>query len=278
MGPGEILWGVRLRKFRKFFAVVLSVTFTLAPISPAFAQESSGEQTVVDAGASSGTSSIGESDQSVSSAPDPSTQSREEILSQPSPGEPTDLGNAPTDQTPDSSFPDADNTESKPEPPATEASASVGAAGDPTSGDDRNAVAHEMQFEPDQISGSLIYSYPLNLPPGRNGLAPDLSLKYSSQPGSNANVVGYGWDFTIPFIERINRAGSDVMSGQTFFYSTMDGELASSFPGVYGPIAETGKFLKYRFSTSTNAWTVTDKRAAQRNWSSPHGQLLPRHR
>jgi len=109
------------------------------------------------------------------------------------------------------------------------------------------------------MAGSLNYSYPLSLPPGRNGLTPDLSLSYSSQPGANSNIVGYGWDFSIPVIARINRNGSDVMFSQFLFYSSLGGELGSSTPGTYGDISEKGSFLKYSFSTSTNAWIVTDK-------------------
>jgi hypothetical protein len=81
-----------------------------------------------------------------------------------------------------------------------------------------------------------------SLPPGRNGLTPNLPLSYSSGQGSNVSTVGYGWDVSIPFIQRINRTGTDAMFGQYLFYSTMDGELSSTTPGsnMYGARFEKG--------------------------------------
>ena len=60
---------------------------------------------------------------------------------------------------------------------------------DPQRDQQRKALADTV-FKPDPLAGSLNYSYPLNVPPGRNGLQPDLSLSYSSQPGSDVNTVG----------------------------------------------------------------------------------------
>jgi hypothetical protein len=136
---------------------------------------------------------------------------------------------------------------------------SGGNGGDPHSDDQRKAIGTEALFQPDPLAGALNYSYPLTLPPGRNKLTPNLSLNYSSQPGANVNTFGYGWSVSIPSITRINRTGVDAMYGQDYYYSSIDGELASSSPGVYGAIADTGSFNKYVFSTSTNSWTVTDK-------------------
>ncbi|HEV2373270.1 MAG TPA: RHS repeat-associated core domain-containing protein [Streptosporangiaceae bacterium] len=59
-------------------------------------------------------------------------------------------------------------------------------------------------------SGAFTYSYPVNLPPVPGGLAPDVTLDYSSQmvdgltssSNNQASWVGDGWDYQPGFIER----------------------------------------------------------------------------
>lgn len=45
------------------------------------------------------------------------------------------------------------------------------------------------------LSGAASYSIPIESPPGVNGLAPRISLTYSS--GSGSNIAGYGWNFLV---------------------------------------------------------------------------------
>jgi hypothetical protein len=262
MGRGFFFWNAKLLALRQFFALVLCLSFVLTPVEIAFAQDAGTDTASVDSGSTTPPPVPPPS-------PDFSIPGVDSSLTTPSTDATSDAGSASTGATSNdttlSTTPDApagDATLSTKPPAMSPASLSSegGGGGDPNSDDDRNAVGNQVRFDPNPMTGSLSYSYPISLPPGRNGLTPDLSLKYSSQPSANTNIVGYGWDFTIPFIERINRTGSDAMLGQFFFYSSMDGELASSTSGTYGPLSETGKFLKYQFSTSTNTWTVTDKR------------------
>jgi hypothetical protein len=56
----------------------------------------------------------------------------------------------------------------------------------------------------DGSSGAFTQSVPLDIPPGRNGLQPDVSLNYNSQQTKDG-IVGYGWDLSIPYIERLNK-------------------------------------------------------------------------
>jgi hypothetical protein len=50
MGPGKLLWTATLLAFRKLFAVALTISFTLAPLSTAFAQEAATDSVATDTG------------------------------------------------------------------------------------------------------------------------------------------------------------------------------------------------------------------------------------
>src|SRR5262249_35968270 len=51
----------------------------------------------------------------------------------------------------------------------------------------------------DGPTGALTQHIPLDIPPGRNGLQPDVSLDYNSQRAQDS-IVGYGWSLLIPYI------------------------------------------------------------------------------
>ena len=48
-------------------------------------------------------------------------------------------------------------------------------------------------------TGALNYSYPIQVPPGRNGMAPQLALTYSSQAPIYGGIAA-GWSLSIPQI------------------------------------------------------------------------------
>jgi concanavalin A-like lectin/glucanase superfamily protein/virulence plasmid B protein len=80
----------------------------------------------------------------------------------------------------------------------------------------------------DGASGALTQHIPIDIPPGRNGLQPDLSLDYNSQNTAEDSIVGYGWSLSIPYIERLNKTGSQNLYGpNAYFTSSLDGELAN---------------------------------------------------
>jgi hypothetical protein len=47
--------------------------------------------------------------------------------------------------------------------------------------DQRHPVHTKLQINADEPTGALALSFPINVPPGRNGLEPTLSVKYNSQ-------------------------------------------------------------------------------------------------
>ncbi len=128
---------------------------------------------------------------------------------------------------------------------------------------DSSSFIVESQFEPDMRTGAFTYSYPLTVPPGRNGVQPSLALSYSSANNDNASVVGYGWTLDIPSIERINRYGTDDLYDNHDFTSALSGELeditlTDATHGSFGAKVDDGSFLEYDYATD-ETWTVTDK-------------------
>jgi YD repeat-containing protein len=58
-------------------------------------------------------------------------------------------------------------------------------------------------YQTDLYSGSFSHSYPIKVPPGLEGLQPDLKLTYNSHSATGkAGWVGAGWDLPIPYIQR----------------------------------------------------------------------------
>src|SRR3989344_6997109 len=75
-------------------------------------------------------------------------------------------------------------------------------------------------------TGAFTYRIPFDIPPGRNGFQPDVALEYNSQNTSDG-IVGYGWSLSVPYIQRLNKTGSENLYGGTpHFTSSIDGELA----------------------------------------------------
>src|SRR6266480_4536070 len=56
------------------------------------------------------------------------------------------------------------------------------------------------KFHPDLHTGTGNFSIPLAMPSGRNGLQPDLTLRYST--GSPNGPFGMGWSIEVPRITR----------------------------------------------------------------------------
>jgi RHS repeat-associated protein len=118
----------------------------------------------------------------------------------------------------------------------------------------------------DQTAGALIERVALNLPPGRNGLTPDLALVYNSQDLTDG-IVGYGWSLSIPYIERINKTGSENLYIDNYFSSSLGGELATTTTAnEYRHRFEDGRFLKFTYAS--NAWTAYDKNGTRYKFGS----------
>lgn len=146
-------------------------------------------------------------------------------------------------------------------PSAPQSLSASGALTDPNALPD--AGAKQVNLKADQSSGALLYSYPVQLPPGRSGLTPNLSLNYNSQKSDPNSIVSYGWDLSIPFIVRKNASGTDQLYNRNDFTSSEDGDLVlsqtSSTTQTYIPETQSSEFSKYTFDASTSVWSLITK-------------------
>jgi len=115
-------------------------------------------------------------------------------------------------------------------------------------------------------SGAFTYSIPIEVPPGRHGLTPQLSLVYNSSAGNG--FLGVGWDLPIGYVMRSTKYGVDyacnpATSPNPCFVFMMGGASSELIPRTdwcpdcYGAKIE-GAFMKFRFVNGAY-WEVTDK-------------------
>lgn len=111
------------------------------------------------------------------------------------------------------------------------------------------------------FTGVAQTSIPIEVPPGRLGLAPVLALSYSSNGGPGP--FGYGWDLPLPRIHRSTRLGIPRYDETDAFVLEMPGGATELEPapgssrGFRAKVEST--FLRIGFHEGENAWTVIDK-------------------
>jgi len=119
-------------------------------------------------------------------------------------------------------------------------------------------------FNVDQFSGAAVYSYQLDLPPGRAGLAPQLSLNYNSHQSNYDSLAGFGWGLSQSYIVRSAKKSNElytaneftlVLNGQSMELKPVD--LSDQTHGLYGAKAEEA-FLLIEF-LDDESWRVTGK-------------------
>lgn len=117
------------------------------------------------------------------------------------------------------------------------------------------------------FTGAFTYSYPIDVPPGRNGMQPSLNLVYNSQAGNG--WLGAGWDLSLGSIQRSTKKGvPKYLDSDAFTFSMAGqsqelvyiGEGSDSFGSFreYRAQIEAG-FSRFRYYSGTKVWRVTTK-------------------
>ena len=121
-------------------------------------------------------------------------------------------------------------------------------------------------------SGSMNLQYPIEVPPGRNGIEPSLAFTYSSDRPNG--WMGVGWDIRLPTIEVDTKFGvpryDEFTYGERDRYLIDGQELVPTTPASNGtPASDTyvrrieGPFERIVRNVDTSncvtSWTVTDK-------------------
>ena len=235
----------------------------VAPLEPAFAQDAStsGSTSSATASGTTGANQSGTTPSTVS----PTTQSATTAPASPATPAPATPGTPSDDTT------TPNNTPASPANPTTpKATPQAGAifsqgSGSPGPGSVATSFFNQSQFKIDENTGAAQLTYPIAIPPGRNGLQPDVDLSYNSQNSQLGSIFGEGWSVNIPYIQRLNKNGVDELyssSTPSYFMSSFDGEFATtSVSGSYIARTENGTFDKY--TLTNNQWTMTDKNGTQ---------------
>lgn len=116
----------------------------------------------------------------------------------------------------------------------------------------------------DLFLGTMSYSFPIKTPNGRNGIQPNLRLRYHSNHGNS--WVGVGWDLNLGSIQLNTKKGVDYTS-ESFLLVTDDGSSELIFTGgstgdQYNVKIESS-FLRIRKITGSDGfpyWEITDKK------------------
>src|SRR4051794_1464754 len=108
--------------------------------------------------------------------------------------------------------------------------------------------------EANLFTGVAQTSIPIEVPPGRLGLAPALALSYSSTSGPSQ--YGYGWSLPLPRIHRSTRHGVPHYDDSDAYVLEMPGaiieleRIPGSTPGYRAEVESS--FLRIGFDQSEN--------------------------
>lgn len=128
-------------------------------------------------------------------------------------------------------------------------------------------------------SGSFNTSIAIPVAPGRAGLQPALSLKYTS--GRENSLYGLGWNLEIARIERSTKAGKPAYTDGDTFVLIMNGAANTLVQQSNGEfrVRNEGAFL--HLQKQGNFWTVQDKNGTKYYFgddgaSASHNSAWPR--
>jgi len=254
MGRTFVLWNVRLLVLRKVLAVVLSVSFALSPLA-AYAQDAGTDKPPADTGSDTAPAV----EPPAPSTPELSIPGVDMTSGQSDAGTTPDVTSDAGSEAPTTPTDDAAPADAEKAPPETPNLLDTITDPAPTITSQGIFTFQNGKPKADGATGALVQTIKLDIPPGRNGVQPDLALQYNSQKTEDS-IVGYGWTVNIPYIQRLNKMGSQDLYNKSYFSSSIDGELATTSTTTttaYGARVDDGSFNAYSFVS--NVWTMYDK-------------------
>ncbi len=129
----------------------------------------------------------------------------------------------------------------------------------PVSQEDIQGSSMFSQAGIDQLgfTGAASSRLPIIVPPGRNGIAPNIVLTYNSFQQNGP--VGVGWSLDMGSIQRSTKRGVNYSAND--FVSSASGELVARSDwgsNYYGARLESA-YTKYYFDSSTGGWVATSR-------------------
>jgi len=110
------------------------------------------------------------------------------------------------------------------------------------------------------FAGSANNIFPIEVPPGRNGMTPKIALTYNSQRKSG--WVGKGWDLEMGYIQRSTKWGLHYEANDYVAYingSTVELVARPEWGANYYGAKIEGAFSRFYYNLSTKGWEVTAK-------------------
>jgi hypothetical protein len=120
------------------------------------------------------------------------------------------------------------------------------------------------KFSPDLFTGTGNFSVPIAVPPGRHGMAPQLSLGYST--GNGNGPFGAGWALSLPGVSRKTSRGVPRYRGDDTFVLSGAEDLVPVGANTYRPRTE-GLFA--HIERVGSHWEVQGKDGLRTRYGTP---------
>ncbi|MBM3248005.1 MAG: hypothetical protein FJZ10_01070 [Candidatus Omnitrophica bacterium] len=137
-----------------------------------------------------------------------------------------------------------------------------------TSGGQPYQSTEKFQVEPS--TGTASVNIPIEVPAGRRGIQPNISLMYNSS--SPNGILGVGWNLELGSIQRSTKRGVPTYNdSQDTFVLTQSGSSQELVPigGNQYRAKIEGAYMKFEYLGPSNGWIVTDKKGIKYYFGQP---------
>src|SRR3990167_2820533 len=180
----------------------------------------------------------------------------------------TDVGHTELTDTPESPTnaeqpPPADNSTQEssspsPDTATTQSTSDLSTASETTSGAGSSIPSSSFPIvTTDPNTCAAMAAIPIEVPPGRKGVQPNLTLKYNSNMKNG--WIGVGWDIPIGYIQRITKYGVNYSANDFVVDGSRELAPRGDWGADYYGNKIEGAFAKYYYNSFTGGWEVTTK-------------------